>query len=347
MSRILIAGGGTAGHVVPALALADVLAAPGSSGSLLRHRAGDGEGPGPPGRLPVLAGAHPRFPAQAGAVHPAHPRLDPGGRGGRLEAAALLPAGLRGRGGRVRLGAGGGRGGRCAASRRWPWRWTRTWGGPTASSAGWWTGSACRSRGPSATGGKYVYTGGRCGPPCWPPPASRGWPASTWTPGRPVLLVFGGSLGAHTLNEATVGAFAQRPTPFQILHVTGEREYPAVAEVLSSAGRQPGLPGLRLPGRLPPGAGRGRRGGGAGRAARWPRSWPAGCRPCWCPIRWRPATTRPRTPGWWRPRARRSPSPTPSSTPSRLAAGGGDPPRSRGQPAHAGGRSAAGPAGRG
>ena len=88
-----------------------------------------------------------------------HPGLDPAGGRGRLEAAARLPARLRGGRGRVRFGAGGGRGGRSAASRRWRWRWTRTWAGPTASSAGWSTGSACRFPTPERTGGKYVYTG--------------------------------------------------------------------------------------------------------------------------------------------------------------------------------------------
>jgi UDP-N-acetylglucosamine--N-acetylmuramyl-(pentapeptide) pyrophosphoryl-undecaprenol N-acetylglucosamine transferase len=44
----------------------------------------------------------------------------------------------------------------------------------------------------------------------------------------PVLLVFGGSQGAHRLNEAALDAFG-RSGP-AVLHLAGERDYPALAE---------------------------------------------------------------------------------------------------------------------
>jgi len=43
--------------------------------------------------------------------------------------------------------------------------------------------------------------------------------------GRPMVLVFGGSLGARTLNEAATGAWAEKDPGFTVVHVTGEREF--------------------------------------------------------------------------------------------------------------------------
>ena len=54
-----------------------------------------------------------------------------------------------------------------------------------------------------------------------------------------MLLIFGGSLGAHALNEAVLEAFARAPTAFQVVHVTGERDYSAVSEALSRPGANP------------------------------------------------------------------------------------------------------------
>ena len=42
-------------------------------------------------------------------------------------------------------------------------------------------------------------------------------------PGETVVLVFGGSLGARSINEAAVQAFAD--TPYRILHVAGRRDF--------------------------------------------------------------------------------------------------------------------------
>jgi UDP-N-acetylglucosamine--N-acetylmuramyl-(pentapeptide) pyrophosphoryl-undecaprenol N-acetylglucosamine transferase len=46
-------------------------------------------------------------------------------------------------------------------------------------------------------------------------------------PGELVVLVFGGSLGARSINEAAVQAFAD--TPYRILHVAGRRDFPDLA----------------------------------------------------------------------------------------------------------------------
>ena len=58
-------------------------------------------------------------------------------------------------------------------------------------------------------------------------------------PAERCLLVFGGSLGARSINETALAAFAQRDSKrdFFVLHIAGSRDYPAAAEYLSEAGR--------------------------------------------------------------------------------------------------------------
>jgi len=92
---------------------------------------------------------------------------------------------------------------------------------------------------PGRTGGKYVYTGRPIRPGLLTVTREEGLARFDLAEERPVLLVFGGSLGARTLNNATIGAFAASETPFQIIHVTGEREYPHVAETLARPGSNP------------------------------------------------------------------------------------------------------------
>jgi UDP-N-acetylglucosamine--N-acetylmuramyl-(pentapeptide) pyrophosphoryl-undecaprenol N-acetylglucosamine transferase len=53
--------------------------------------------------------------------------------------------------------------------------------------------------------------------------------------GRPCLLVFGGSLGARSLNEAAVEAFA-RPAGLSVLHACGRRDYEDLAERVRALG---------------------------------------------------------------------------------------------------------------
>jgi UDP-N-acetylglucosamine--N-acetylmuramyl-(pentapeptide) pyrophosphoryl-undecaprenol N-acetylglucosamine transferase len=51
------------------------------------------------------------------------------------------------------------------------------------------------------------------------------------------VLVFGGSLGAHTLNEAAIVAFAQPRPGLRVLHAAGERELAALLERSPKSGR--------------------------------------------------------------------------------------------------------------
>ncbi len=85
---------------------------------------------------------------------------------------------------------------------------------------------------PAKTGSKYVYTGRPLRPSLLSATRQAGLARFGLDPDRAVLLVFGGSLGAHTLNKAVMDAFARTSTSFQIVHVTGEREYDQVAGAL-------------------------------------------------------------------------------------------------------------------
>jgi UDP-N-acetylglucosamine--N-acetylmuramyl-(pentapeptide) pyrophosphoryl-undecaprenol N-acetylglucosamine transferase len=56
--------------------------------------------------------------------------------------------------------------------------------------------------------------------------------------GAPCLLVFGGSLGARTLNEAAIEAFG-REAPCHVLHASGRRDYEDLRARLDALGSPP------------------------------------------------------------------------------------------------------------
>jgi len=87
--------------------------------------------------------------------------------------------------------------------------------------------------------GKYLYTGRPLRPALLAATREQGLERFSLAPDRPVLLVFGGSLGAHAVNMAVVDAFASKKTPFQIVHVTGERDHPWITEMLEQPGANP------------------------------------------------------------------------------------------------------------
>ncbi len=87
--------------------------------------------------------------------------------------------------------------------------------------------------------GKFVYTGRPLRPELLRATREQGIARFGLDPKRPVLLVFGGSLGAHALNVAVLDAFADKPTPFQVLHVTGEADYAWVSKTLARPGSNP------------------------------------------------------------------------------------------------------------
>lgn len=55
---------------------------------------------------------------------------------------------------------------------------------------------------------------------------------------QPCLLVFGGSLGARTINRAAIDAFGET-APCAVLHVSGERDHAEVASRLEALGSPP------------------------------------------------------------------------------------------------------------
>jgi len=73
--------------------------------------------------------------------------------------------------------------------------------------------------------GRYVVTGRPVPPPATDPVAARA--RFGLAPGELCVLVFGGSLGARTINEAAVEAF--RAASFRVLHAAGERDHAALA----------------------------------------------------------------------------------------------------------------------
>jgi UDP-N-acetylglucosamine--N-acetylmuramyl-(pentapeptide) pyrophosphoryl-undecaprenol N-acetylglucosamine transferase len=87
--------------------------------------------------------------------------------------------------------------------------------------------------------GKFVYTGRPLRPALLSATREAGLQRFALAGDRPVLLVFGGSLGAHDLNVAVLDAFARTETPFQVVHVTGDRDYAWVADTLAETGSNP------------------------------------------------------------------------------------------------------------
>ncbi len=88
-------------------------------------------------------------------------------------------------------------------------------------------------------GPKYVVTGRPLRPGLLEARREEGIARFNLDPDRATLLVFGGSLGARSVNRATVAAFARTTTPFQILHVTGRRDYEEVCRALAETGSNP------------------------------------------------------------------------------------------------------------
>jgi UDP-N-acetylglucosamine--N-acetylmuramyl-(pentapeptide) pyrophosphoryl-undecaprenol N-acetylglucosamine transferase len=216
---IVIAAGGTAGHVVPALAVADALRAEGArvvfvggeraertlvprAGYELRTIAVEGLS-----RTNPLKAA--RAAAKAvGAVGTARRILG-----------ELRPAAVMGGGGYV-----AGPVGLAAVSRRIPLVLTEADSHLGLSNRL----LARRARRvclafpiDGRTGDRYLVTGRPVPPPATDEAAARA--RFGLAAGERCVLVFGGSLGARSINEAAVEAFAD--APYRVLHVAGARDY--------------------------------------------------------------------------------------------------------------------------
>jgi UDP-N-acetylglucosamine--N-acetylmuramyl-(pentapeptide) pyrophosphoryl-undecaprenol N-acetylglucosamine transferase len=217
--RIVIAAGGTAGHVVPAIAVADALRAEGAEVSFVGGQRAEAE--------LVPAAGYPLDPIRVEGISRTNPlkALRAAGKAALAlrEAAAIL----RRREADAVLGGGGyvaGPVGLAAVLRRVPLVLTE------ADSH---MGLSNRLLAPRARrvclafpiagrdGDRYVVTGR----PVPPRDADRAGARTALGIGEeePCVLVFGGSLGARSVNQAAVGAFAD--APYRVLHVAGRRDF--------------------------------------------------------------------------------------------------------------------------
>jgi UDP-N-acetylglucosamine--N-acetylmuramyl-(pentapeptide) pyrophosphoryl-undecaprenol N-acetylglucosamine transferase len=233
---VVIAAGGTAGHVVPALAVADALRARGAEVAFIGGERAEAE-------LVPDAG-YPFHPLRVAGIDRRNPL--------RAARALMLAAGatvrarglLRALGADAVLGGGGyvaGPVGLAAGTLRLPMALTE------ADSH---LGVANRLLAPLArrvflafpldgrTGGKYVVTGR---------PVPQGTGGSDRRAARErfgiaadaqCLLVFGGSLGARRLNDAALDAFGAA-APCAVLHASGRRDHDDLRRRLDALGSPP------------------------------------------------------------------------------------------------------------
>jgi UDP-N-acetylglucosamine--N-acetylmuramyl-(pentapeptide) pyrophosphoryl-undecaprenol N-acetylglucosamine transferase len=220
--RILIATGGTAGHVVPALAVADALRASGAEVHFVGADRAEAE----------------LVPAAGYEFHQLNvvslPRRSPVGaaRAVAIDTAAMalatsLVARLRPR---AVFGGGGyvaGPVGLAAAMLRTPLVIAEIDGhlGLTNRMLAPLARRVCTALPlPGHNSAKFVITGR----PIPPIPADRGAARARFGvgPQETLVLVFGGSMGARSINDAAISAFAH--SSFRVLHAAGERDLPTL-----------------------------------------------------------------------------------------------------------------------
>lgn len=217
--RVVIAAGGTAGHVVPAIAVADALRAEGADVRFVGGERAEAE--------LVPAAGYPLDPLNVEGISRSNPVK--AARAVAKAGAALGAAGraLRRHRAQVVLGGGGyvaGPVGLAAIARGTPLVLTE------ADSHLGLTNRLLAPRArrvclafaiPGRTGKRYRVTG-RPVPPL-DPDRSGARAAFGFAPQDTVVLVFGGSLGARSINEAALAAF---PDPaYRVLHVAGRRDF--------------------------------------------------------------------------------------------------------------------------
>ena len=221
--RVLIAAGGTAGHVVPALAVAERLRAAGAEVVFVGGERAEAQLVPAAGyelrtiRVAGLSRTNPLLAARAVGLAAGRGRALP-----RACSRELRPDAVLGGGGYV-----AGPAGLAALARRVPLVLTE------ADSH---LGISNRLLAPGArrvclafpiagrNGSRYVVTGRPVAPPATDRAAARR--RFGLADGDTCVLVFGGSLGARTINEAAVAAFAA--APFRVLHAAGTRDYGAL-----------------------------------------------------------------------------------------------------------------------
>jgi UDP-N-acetylglucosamine--N-acetylmuramyl-(pentapeptide) pyrophosphoryl-undecaprenol N-acetylglucosamine transferase len=221
--RVVIAAGGTAGHVVPALAVAERLKAAGAEVVFVGGQRAEAQ-------LVPAAGYELRTIGVEGLsrtnpLRAARAVLRAGAAtvAARRMLGELRPAAVLGGGGYV-----AGPVGLAALARRIPLVLTEADShlGVTNRLLAGRARRVCLAF-PIAgrSGSRYVVTGRPVPPPSADAAAARA--RFGLQAGERCVLVFGGSLGARTINEAAVEAFAS--APFRILHAAGTRDHAALA----------------------------------------------------------------------------------------------------------------------
>jgi UDP-N-acetylglucosamine--N-acetylmuramyl-(pentapeptide) pyrophosphoryl-undecaprenol N-acetylglucosamine transferase len=218
--RIVIAAGGTAGHVVPALAVADALRAEGADVSFVGGERAEAE--------LVPAAGYPLDAIRVEGISRSNPlkAVRAAGKAAlALRAAARI---LRDRRADAVLGGGGyvaGPVGLAAVVKRIPLVLTEADSHLGLSNRL----LAQRARRvclafpiPGRDGDRYVVTGRPVPPRAAERKSARA--ALGIAAGERCVLVFGGSLGARSINHAAVAAFAD--APYRVLHIAGRRDYP-------------------------------------------------------------------------------------------------------------------------
>jgi UDP-N-acetylglucosamine--N-acetylmuramyl-(pentapeptide) pyrophosphoryl-undecaprenol N-acetylglucosamine transferase len=233
MAKVVIAAGGTAGHVVPALAVAEVLRSRGVEVEFIGGERAEAE--------LVPAAGYPFHPLRVSGIDRSNPL-----RAARaLLQAARATARARGLLRRARadavLGGGGyvaGPVGLAARSLRLPLVLTEADShlGVTNRLLAPLAKRVCLAFPiPGRDGPRYIVTGRplRAGTGGRDRAAARerfGLPAE-----GPCLLVFGGSLGARRLNHAAIDAFGMA-APCAVLHACGRRDYEELRRRLEALG---------------------------------------------------------------------------------------------------------------
>jgi UDP-N-acetylglucosamine--N-acetylmuramyl-(pentapeptide) pyrophosphoryl-undecaprenol N-acetylglucosamine transferase len=219
MTRVLIAAGGTAGHVVPALAVADELRSRGADVVWLGGERSEAELV-PAAGYPLhqiavkgLSRSNPLAAARAAAL---------AGRASAHAARVLRaerPDAVFGGGGYV-----AGPAGVAAVLRRVPLVLSEADSvlGLTNRLLARFAKRVCLAFPiPGRDGPRYRVTGR----PVPPPATDRAAARADFGVGEDeeLVLVFGGSLGARSINQAAIDAFAE--APFRVLHAAGERDF--------------------------------------------------------------------------------------------------------------------------
>jgi UDP-N-acetylglucosamine--N-acetylmuramyl-(pentapeptide) pyrophosphoryl-undecaprenol N-acetylglucosamine transferase len=223
---IVIAAGGTAGHVVPALAVADALRADGAQVVFVGGERAE--------RTMVPAAGYELRPIAVEGLSRTNPFKAARAAARAAVAVRAARAILREVGADAVLGAGGyvaGPVGVAAVTLRVPIVLAEADShlGLTNRLLARWAQRVCLAF-PIAgrDGERYLVTGRPVPPPATDRPAARA--RFGLADGETCVLVFGGSLGARTINDAAVAGLAG--ADFRVLHACGTRDYAALRERL-------------------------------------------------------------------------------------------------------------------